>query len=136
MNAHDIARLVRRLEAGSISACEFDDSDGASLRLRFAPAPPDTTPAPPPTAPLAPVCSALPQVISAPRFGLYLHRHPLSDAGRVEPGQAFEAGDTLGFIQAGERLLPVQAAAAGSVSRLLVAHGALVGHGQALISIR
>lgn len=135
MNANDIERLVRRLEAGDIAACEFDDADGARLVLRLAPragvqmvADPQTAAAP----------ASLPSVaacVRAPRFGLYLHRHPLSDVGQVEVGQAFQAGAILGFIQAGEQLVPVSAPVAGAVQQMLAAHGELVGHGQELIRV-
>ena len=136
MNAQDIERLVRRLEAGNLHACEYDESDGSTLRLQFEARVPanDAMPAEisAASAEAAPAVPAL--AIKAPRFGHFLHHHPLSPVGKVTVGQTFQPGDTLGYIQAGEHVVAVAATTAGTVQELLAAHNQLVGYGQALIA--
>lgn len=143
MDFSDIARLVHRLEAGNLASCEFDDNDHSSLRLRFGPVglqPTSTSTSEPATASLAAGTTAAPPLadpttVHAPRFGIYLHHHPLSDTGGAEAGQLVQAGAIVGFIQAGEALAPVRITRAGTLHRNLVDHGALVGYGQPLVEL-
>lgn len=141
MDFSDIARLVHRLEASNLTSCEFDDNGHSSLRLRFGPVglqPASTSE--PATALLAAGTTAAPPsadptTVHAPRFGIYLHHHPLSDTDGAEAGQLVQAGAIVGFIQTGEALVPVRVTRAGTLHRTLVDHGTLVGYGQSLVEL-
>jgi biotin carboxyl carrier protein len=143
MDFSDIARLVHRLEAGNLTACEFDDNGNSSLRLRFGPAGSPPTSTSKPASATASVAAGTNVAASradlatvhAPRFGIYLHRHPLSDTGGAEAGQSVQVGEIVGFIQAGEAVVPVRVTRAGTLHRTLVDHGTLVGYGQPLVEL-
>jgi Biotin carboxyl carrier protein len=135
MNVQDIERLVHRLEAGRITECDFDNGDGSTLLLRFEPAA-SSIDAPAKLPPVAGLpAPPIAKMLVAPRFGHFLHRHPFSDVGRVELGCVVAVGDIVGFIHAGDLLVPVCSSHAGIVSRILIDKQTLVGYGQTLATV-
>lgn len=139
MTEADIVRLIRQLESTDIGQCTFQDADGSSLVLRFAD---DLTAENPHTAsapPLPALASAAPkpsgQRLRAPRFGIFLHRHPLSSAGEIAVGREVLKGQEAGFIVVEDVLVPVIASESGIVREILAPNEALVGYGQHLAVI-
>lgn len=73
--------------------------------------------------------------ITAPAVGILLHRHPMQDRSLAPCGRRIRAKQTLALLQIGTLLLPVEATRDGTVTRLLVEHGALVGFGTEIIEL-
>jgi acetyl-CoA carboxylase biotin carboxyl carrier protein len=73
--------------------------------------------------------------VTAPAVGILLHRHPMQDRPLAPCGCRIRAGQTLALLQIGTLLLPVEATRDGTVIRLLVEHGALVGFGTQIIEL-
>jgi acetyl-CoA carboxylase biotin carboxyl carrier protein len=71
--------------------------------------------------------------VNAPSVGILLHRHPMQAAPLAGCGSRIRAGQTVALLQIGALLLPVEATRTGTVTKLLVAHKALVGFGTPII---
>lgn len=129
MTPDDIRRLVRRVRATGLAACEVE-LEGAVLRLRWGRAGP--APAPVPMSEAMPATS--PEgVVRAPAAGVFFHRHPLTGE-RHRPNGAADTVD-VGFLQVGQALIGIRASSAHAASAPAVADGTLVGYGQILYAL-
>jgi acetyl-CoA carboxylase biotin carboxyl carrier protein len=73
--------------------------------------------------------------VTAPCVGVFLHRHPLSQAELAPPGAQVGAGQVVGLLQIGVLLVPVTAPRDGRVVARAAEHGAVVGFGAKLIEL-
>lgn len=73
--------------------------------------------------------------VRATSVGKFLHAHPLHDAPLAEPGQTVVRGQTIGLLQIGALLLPVQAPHDGVVAGHAAADGAVVGYGAPVVKL-
>jgi acetyl-CoA carboxylase biotin carboxyl carrier protein len=67
--------------------------------------------------------------------GELLHAHPLQGRPLCAPGQALRTGEVLALLRVGELLLPVTAPQPGTFLRYRVAHGTVVGWGDAVADL-
>ena len=120
MTLDEIETLALRMRAQGLDELEYS-SGGTSIVLRSR----AVAEIPPPPRKLA----------KAPMFGHFLPIHPQRQAPEVMPGDAVEAGQFLGFVDAGGVLHPVTAPVAAVVGRILPEAGALVGYGEAIVEL-
>jgi acetyl-CoA carboxylase biotin carboxyl carrier protein len=73
--------------------------------------------------------------VKAPAAGILLHCHPMQEASLAPRGSRIRAGQTVALLKIGALLLPVDAPRDGSVTDLMVQHGALVGYGTEIIEL-
>ena len=124
MTLDEIEALARKMRAAGLAELEYD-SGGTCIILRSGTA---GSGAPMRTAP-APVKSGA----KAPMFGHFCPVHPQRIAPEVSSGDPVEAGQYLGFVEAGGVFYPVTAPCAGRVARILPEAGALVGYGEMIV---
>lgn len=127
-----VRQLSQWLAATDITLLELT-GPGKSIRLRRdgPGASVDNLPgiAPPP----AVAATATP--VKAGSVGILLHSHPLRPDPLVQVGQTVEEGQTVALLKIGLVLLPVAAPRAGTVTRIVAAHGTAVGFGEPLIEL-
>lgn len=107
--------LARWLEAASLSSIEIEH-EGTRVVVRVGAA--------------AEVARPQATAVIAPIAGLVRNGHPLRG-----PATDVAAGEAAAFIQVGPILVPVPAPTAGHVTSRATADGALVGHGDTLLSL-
>ena len=131
---NEVRRLSEWLAGTDITLLELS-GPGKLIRLRRNGGEPGGDPQPqsPLTADAAP---AAPTVVRAGSVGVLLHAHPLRAEPLARVGQQVAAGQTIALLKVGLVLLAVPASRAGTVSRIVAAHEALVGYGDALIELR
>ncbi|WP_271621512.1 hypothetical protein [Bradyrhizobium sp. CCBAU 51745] len=79
---------------------------------------------------------APPLTVRARSPGIFLDRHPLHERAIALVAVDVRAGDPIGFLQIGSLLLAVPAPRAGTLTDVLVAHGAIVGYGTPLFALQ
>jgi acetyl-CoA carboxylase biotin carboxyl carrier protein len=67
--------------------------------------------------------------------GRFRAAHPVRRAHEVASGAAVKAGQILGFLEAGDLVLPILAPQDGTVGETLALDGALVGYGTPLMRL-
>ena len=82
----------------------------------------------------APFDEARAEIIAAPTVGVFLHRHPMSDAPLAPESSSVRADQVIGLLRVGPLLVPVTAPKAGIVMAMLAPHEAVVGYGAELIT--
>jgi acetyl-CoA carboxylase biotin carboxyl carrier protein len=73
--------------------------------------------------------------VNAPAAGILLHRHPMRESSLAPRGSRIRAGQTVALLKIGALLLPIDARQDGTVTDLMVQHGALVGYGTEIIEL-
>ena len=73
--------------------------------------------------------------VRAPSVGRFLHAHPARQAPLAVPGQPVTRGQTIGLLQVGVLLLPVQAPCDGTVAAHATADGVVIGYGATLMHL-
>jgi acetyl-CoA carboxylase biotin carboxyl carrier protein len=76
------------------------------------------------------------EIIVAPTFGVFLHRHPMSNAPLAAEGSPVRAGQVVGLLRIGPLLVPVTSPKEGVITVILAAHEATVGYGSELIAFQ
>lgn len=126
-----ISTLTGWLESAGVSALEITAPDGGVLKIALDAGARAVHVAETPSAP--------PQgrAVKAPMAGLFRDRHPAAtEAGPLAgEGRALEAGAPVGFVGVGPVLLPVFAPEAGVVGSVHARAGALVGYGDAILTM-
>lgn len=77
-----------------------------------------------------------PLAIKATKKGQFWATHPMQQKPALQCGTNVKAGDCLGFLQVGDLMLPIRSPQDGEIISVAVNHGASVGHGRVLYSIR
>lgn len=75
------------------------------------------------------------RMIKALQKGRFWSRHPLEEKRAIEEGTKVKAGDSLGFLQTGELLMPIRSPGDGEIIRLAVSNGDRVVRGRPLFTI-
>ena len=73
--------------------------------------------------------------VKAPAAGILLHRHPMQETSLAARGSRIRAGQAVALLKIGALLLPIDAPRDGTVTDLMVQHGALVGYGTEIIEL-
>ena len=73
--------------------------------------------------------------VRSPSVGIVRSRHPLHDERLTAPGAAVAAGQPLALLQVGALLIPVTAPRHGTVVRVLIDDGSVVGYGATLLEL-
>ena len=74
-------------------------------------------------------------LVRAGSVGTVLHTHPFRHDPLVQTGQSVCAGQTVALLKIGSVLLPVPSPHEGTVRRILVEDGSVVGYGDGLVEI-
>ena len=129
MGSDSIAQLSAWLAATDIDLLELR---GPNACLRIGPGAEELAAAALP-APSATPAPAL--LVRAASVGVFLHRHPLSEAPLAAIGTTVRSGTVLGLLQIGALLLPVCAPRDARITGLRIAHGKSVGYGTPLVDL-
>jgi acetyl-CoA carboxylase biotin carboxyl carrier protein len=70
--------------------------------------------------------------VSSPSVGIFRRAAALGAPAPVDVGSSVEAGDPVGFVEVMDRVVPVPAGVAGTVSAVVADDGAMVEYGERL----
>ena len=141
LNAKDVAEIMRLLEASSFDRLALE-MDGVKLSLERGGAPAVARPvAPPPSAP-APVAAPAPVIadgdlaVTSPLLGTFYRAPKPGEPPFVEVGTLVEPDTVIGIIEVMKLMNSVRAGVSGKVAAIAAADGALVEHGEILLTVR
>ncbi|OZI70868.1 hypothetical protein [Bordetella genomosp. 12] len=126
----EVEALVLALRANNVLTCELTQPDGERLRLRLGTADSQAATAEFPPSPRG-------RSLRADDIGIYRSHHPFrdQDTGAPGPGTVVAVGDSLGFLQVGDRLRALSSEFSGTVAESLVQDGDLVAYAQELFRL-
>lgn len=132
MNLQKIEALAGLLSTSTLVAIEFEDGDSMIRMVRAVPDSPQSS---------KPVVAAVAADIFQPAAATFLSQgigvfrlgHPQRETPCVVVGRSVEPGDALGYLHCGELITELTADRPGTVRKICVEDGQLVGYGQVLI---
>jgi len=141
LNAKDVAEIMRLLEASSFDRLSLE-MDGVKLSLERgggpaaprAVAPPPPAPVPEPVA--APVVADGDLTVASPLLGTFYRAPKPGEPPFVEVGTLVEPDTVIGIIEVMKLMNSVRAGVSGTVAAIAAADGALVEHGEILLTVR
>lgn len=140
MDIEHIRQLIDLMEEKdllSLEVCSGDDK--VSLTRYYEPVTPtvNALPAALPTSTPQPAKQTLAkqsgQIESSPMVGVFYSAPSPNDPPFVKVGQAVQAGDTLGIIEAMKIMNPLEATQSGVIAEILVENGDVVQFGQPVV---
>jgi len=142
LNAKDVAEIMRLLEASSFDRLSLE-MDGVKLSLERGGGPAVARPvaAPPPPAP-EPVAAPKPVIadgdlaVTSPLLGTFYRAPKPGEPPFVEVGTMVEPDTVIGIIEVMKLMNSVRAGVSGKVAAIAAADGALVEHGEILLTVR
>ncbi len=73
--------------------------------------------------------------VASKGIGRFLPSHPRRPDTALVPGDRVTAGLVVGYLQAGQSLVPIVAGKSGTVSQILATPGQLLGYGAAVLAL-
>lgn len=134
MESNELRQLSEMLRTSGFTCLEFSRA-GESVRLAVSPGSGAVTIAHMETPGDAVASAANAVTAQAGSAGVFLAAHPLRDAPFVRVGQTVAEGDVLGLLKIGPIYAPIPAPAAGVVSKIVAAEGALLGFGSPVMEL-
>jgi len=144
LNARDVAEIMRLLEASSFDRLSLE-MDGVKLSLErggtpgaartLAPPPPAAAPEPV-AAPAAPIVADGDLAVTSPLLGTFYRAPKPGEPPFVEVGALVEPDTVIGIIEVMKLMNSVRAGVSGTVAAIAAADGALVEHGEILLTVR
>ncbi|MHC8381272.1 biotin/lipoyl-containing protein [Pseudomonas sp. LB3P14] len=130
MNADDIEKLTALVSKMPLKSFEYHEDD-CHLSLVFNRS----------KAPAGKVVSLVPEqhsaaIVRSPGMGFIKLTHPQQRNEFIPLGSSIEKGQILGFLQVGDLLEGVVSPQAGTLSKVLVAEGDLVGYADPIFEIQ
>lgn len=81
------------------------------------------------------VAAASTIAVASKGIGRFLPSHPRRPDTALKPGDRVTAGSVLGYLQAGQSLVPIVADKPGTVSQILATPEQLLGYGAAVLTL-
>lgn len=133
MDIRKIKKLIELMIESDLQSLEVKEGDDSVALTRSKPNVITTTPThyPPFETPVAKDSNAV--VENSPMVGVFYCAPSPNDAPYVRAGQAVQAGDTLGIIEAMKIMNPLEATHSGVIEEILVKNGDVVQFGQPII---
>jgi acetyl-CoA carboxylase biotin carboxyl carrier protein len=130
MNADDIEKLTSLVSKMAIKSFEYHEDD-CHLSLVFNRS----------KAPTAKVVSLVPEqsassIVRSPGMGFIKFTHPHQQNALIPLGTSVEKGQILGFLHVGDLLEGIVSPQAGTLSKVLVGEGDLVGYADPIFEVQ
>lgn len=135
MDIRKIKKLIELLIESDLQSIEVKDGEQSVSMTRRLPEPVAAAPATSPPINTANFSISEPKGTTecAPMVGVFYTAPSPNEPNFIKAGQAVQAGDTLGIIEAMKIMNPLEATQSGVVAEVLVKNGEVVQFGQPII---